>query len=552
MKSIGRGVFWLIPVALSLVGLLWPLALGGASSGGTNGTDPVVFSVLRADFALDRDGLLEAEETITAEFPDGRHGIFRFWDVGNANNSRIRQVPEVRDISLDGASVPFQLQWQDNDRFLVAKIGDPDSFVTPGRHVYRIRYSIAGALDPGSIGAEKDFASSTGDPVAASVFYWNVIAPGWSNQIDRAEISLSAPGRLTGAQCSIGTGVGRECDGLTIEGATVRLSATDLAPRTPITLRAAVDITTPPRAELPWSLRWDPVLGRSVPVVLGLLGLTAAGGLGALLLWRTTVETTPGFPLRYAPPKDLGPVQFEYIRTEKVPTEGLTATMFYLAEQGLLSLNQDAKQKWTVVSVGRPGAWAEVDPVSAAVGEALALTQQGRKFKADGSVTAGQQLTSAKAAMAAGVRQWALGANLLVKRRSELLFRFFNIAALVLAFLGFVRSGFPITLWGLPFAAFFLVSLLAWRSGVGTRRTPAGRQLWSEVGGFHRMLATDSAESRFDFSARKDLYTAYIPFAIAGGTAALWAAKYQAATGQVPPQPGWYHSSSGTGGSSLA
>ena len=59
-------------------------------------------------------------------------------------------------------------------------------------------------------------------------------------------------------------------------------------------------------------------------------------------------------------------------------------------------------------------------------------------------------------------------------------------------------------------------------------RTPAGRQLWSQVGGFHRMLATDSAESRFDFAARKDLYTAYIPFAVAGGAAAAWAAKYQA------------------------
>jgi hypothetical protein len=59
--------------------------------------------------------------------------------------------------------------------------------------------------------------------------------------------------------------------------------------------------------------------------------------------------------------------------------------MFYLADQGLLSLKQDVKQKWTVVSVGRPGAWADVDPVSAGVGEALGLTQQGRKFKADGT-----------------------------------------------------------------------------------------------------------------------------------------------------------------------
>ncbi len=81
---------------------------------------------------------------------------------------------------------------------------------------------------------------------------------------------------------------------------------------------------------------------------------------------------------------------------------------------------------------------------------------------------------------------------------------------------------------------------------MGSRRTAAGRELWSQAGGFHRMLSTDSAEARFDFAAHKDLYTAYIPFAVAGGVAALWARKYQTATGQVDPQPEWYHSSSGT------
>ena len=58
------------------------------------------------------------------------------------------------------------------------------------------------------------------------------------------------------------------------------------------------------------------------------------------------------------------------------------------------------------------------------------------------------------------------------------------------------------------------------------------------------MLATESAESRFDFGARKDLYTAYVPFAVAAGAAALWAQKYETTTGTPAPQPDWYHSSS--------
>src|SRR5204863_6947290 len=56
------------------------------------------------------------------------------------------------------------------------------------------------------------------------------------------------------------------------------------------------------------------------------------------------------------------------------------------------------------------------------------------------------------------------------------------------------------------------------------------------------MLTTDSAEARFDFGARKDLYSAYVPFAVAAGAAALWAKKYLTETGTAAPQPDWYHS----------
>jgi uncharacterized membrane protein YgcG len=71
----------------------------------------------------------------------------------------------------------------------------------------------------------------------------------------------------------------------------------------------------------------------------------------------------------------------------------------------------------------------------------------------------------------------------------------------------------------------------------GTVRTETGRRLWSEIGGFKRMLSTDSSEARFDFSAKKDLYTAYIPWAVAFGVADAWAKKYRSETGEQPPAP---------------
>ena len=68
-------------------------------------------------------------------------------------------------------------------------------------------------------------------------------------EIDRADITVTLPGGVPGVQCSVGYGAGRPCADLAITGDRVELSATNLPPRTPVTLRAGVDVPTPPRAE---------------------------------------------------------------------------------------------------------------------------------------------------------------------------------------------------------------------------------------------------------------------------------------------------------------
>ena len=69
----------------------------------------MVFSNYRADYVVGADGQLDAVETITAEFPGGRHGIFRWFDIGNQNNERLRQKPEITSILLDGEPASYQM-----------------------------------------------------------------------------------------------------------------------------------------------------------------------------------------------------------------------------------------------------------------------------------------------------------------------------------------------------------------------------------------------------------------------------------------------------------
>ena len=119
-------------------------------------------------------------------------------------------------------------------------------------------------------------------------------------------------------------------------------------------------------------------------------------------------------------------------------------------------------------------------------------------------------------------------------------------------FLGFVN---PLNLSVLALIpglfAVFAIELL--RPGSSTKRTATGRDLWSRIGGFRRVLATPSGEERFDFSGRKELYTAYIPWAVAFGVAEEWAQKYRIETGEEPPTPSYFGSGySGYTGGSIA
>ena len=56
MKKLGRKVAWVIPVLLSVIGLLWPVLVSSLPQGGGPVSDPVVFSDMRAEFAVSREG----------------------------------------------------------------------------------------------------------------------------------------------------------------------------------------------------------------------------------------------------------------------------------------------------------------------------------------------------------------------------------------------------------------------------------------------------------------------------------------------------------------
>ncbi len=161
----------------------------------------------------------------------------------------------------------------------------------------------------------------------------------------------------------------------------------------------------------------------------------------------------------------------------------------------------------------------------------------GGSFTADSSVSAGQKLKSALSSFDDAVRGWARQNGLITTAGLGSFGGILVVLAVLLTlFLGFVNP-LGIAVLALIPGLFAVGAFELLRPGSSTRRTAAGRELWSRIGGFRRMLATPSGEERFDFSGRKELYTAYIPWAVAFGVADEWAEKYRIETAEEPPLP---------------
>lgn len=534
----------LLAVVVTLLGVFWPLLGTGGSDAGRAGVDTVVISDYRAHFTLATNGELTAAETLTTQFPDGRkHGIFRFWDIADSQDAGVRYVPDDVQVTMDGRPVPFTTSSEQDGRFRVAKIGDPDKYVAPGTHRYEISYRIGDAI--------------RGDDPAQ--FLWRVIPNGWQMQILQSTSTIVFPEAPTAFGCSVNDG--SPCT-VTRPAPTTRVVTTGpLSPNTGVAVKADLPFPAPTRTTLPWSLRMDPVLGTSttVPIVALIVSLiTFALG----FLWmRRSREETPPLPVMYEPPVDpqdprrsLSPAPAYYAVYEHMPKKSLIATLFHLAEEGHIKLDRASDKDWTVTATGTATGTADrsqtLDDASAAVLRILGLTRPGARFDADRSVSAGQKLKHASDGLTSATRSWATASGVLKPSPFEKLGR---IAVALAAAVAAVLMIFKIvpTIAALPLAAFVIGGAGLFVRGVGTRRTRLGREVWSRAGGFERLLSTSSSQDRLDFSARKDLYTSYIPYALAFNCADAWAAKYRYVTGEDPPDPVWLPGYYGVGAHGL-
>ena len=513
-------------VVLAFLIVLPALGIQSGDSSSSSDEDTTI-SAYDAVYSVAADGDLAVTETLHVVFPFGdKHGIFRFFDRYDPSVTHTLRTPRDIAVSMDGRPEPFSLSHRSHDRYVVARIGDPDVLLPSGTHVYTISYRVAGVLEPGTDGARTQF-------------YWNVVPGGWEQPIQDVNLVVHLPAPATPARCAVGSGTTGGCTAHGEGTTTLRINGRGLAPHTPVTLQAGLDLPTPPAGQsLPWAAKWEPVLGDSVGGVVVVLVLAlVAGGAGAALAAKAH-ERRPAFPVQYAPPPDVGPAEAAYVMTERVGQQDFVASMLWAAQEGAIDLKRDG-DAWTITDKGGPEAWAKLDRATTAV--APLLGGAGGSFTASRKdVASGQILQARIAGFEKETKEWGLANGFLAKAGLGGFGGAVVLLAAVVTGFTALTTLFGMSISGLVPGAFTLAASPLLSPTAATRRTSKGRDLWSRLGGFERMLSTPSSKQRFDFSGRQDLYTAYIPWAVAFGCADAWAKKYRTEVGTEPPVPAYF------------
>jgi uncharacterized membrane protein YgcG len=282
-----------------------------------------------SDVLVQADGALDVTETIRLRSEGSLidHGIYRDFPTlytGPAG-SRARVGFEILGVRRDGADEPWHKERQGNG--VRVYMGDSETRVPPGEHVYAIRYRTTRQL-----GFFKEYDE----------LYWNATGNGWVFPIDVAEVRIRLPRPVPFGKRAVYTGpqgstsayaeVISEAPGEIAFWTTVPLEAKE---GLTVAVRWRKGVVVPPPAPTAARL-WLQDNGPPVAGLIGLLGIFAY----YFHAWRRAGrDPKPGtmVPL-FAPPDGLSAAAMRYIIEMRADSRAFAAALVELGVGGHLRL----------------------------------------------------------------------------------------------------------------------------------------------------------------------------------------------------------------------
>lgn len=287
------------------------------------------------------DSSLVVTETITvvAEGRDIRRGIYRDFptDYTADDGSRVRAGFEVLSVKRDNAKESYHTERLQNG--VRVYMGRKDRMVTPGVHVYELRYRTTRQL-----GFFDDHDE----------LYWNVTGNDWAFAIERARALVVLPGNVKPTDTAYYTGP----QGARGKDATAYGSGSGVMFETTRTLGVGEGLTivvawpkgyvTPPSptSELLYG-------GRKPQMIAGAGGLALILTYYIVVWWRVGRDPVGGpiYP-RYEPPKNIAPAAMRYVARMGYDHKAFAAALVSMAVKGAIKLNEDDRGVFTVVNTG--------------------------------------------------------------------------------------------------------------------------------------------------------------------------------------------------------
>jgi uncharacterized membrane protein len=503
-------------------------------------------------YDIQPDGALDVVESIDVDFRGlSRHGIYR--DIPSVVDFDAINNREY-DITLSGVTAANgtahqveQLTEGFNRRF---RIGDPKKEVS-GKQTYRIAYRIQGALN----------AFPDHDEL-----FWNATGPDWPVRMAAASVTVRAPaGSIQKVDCFQGPkGSTDRCGSRSTRDQATFTATRALEESEQLTIvvalrKGAVAEPRPLLVRKPRGIfeffELTPLVGAAT--VFGLL--IAVGGVGAIW-WqigrdRQSValhtqspdapeERVPLFGARpigveFQPPDNIRPGQMGLLVDERADTLDVTATIVDLAVRGYLSIRELPKEGWFGKKDWQLDRLREADSnlldyerlVLAGLfdsGTTRKLSELKNKFYDD--------LARAKKALYADSvqRGWFPRNPNSVRMLSRASGILAVIAGVGLTIMlgresGDGLLGLPVVVGG---------TLLAMLARAMPRRTAAGREMMRRTLGFAKYIKTAETHQQA-FAERANIFTAYLPYAIAFKCVDRWARAFQDIDLQKATA-GWY------------
>jgi len=552
---------------LLALGLLTAVALGVQMAGAPPAhADSDDWAITRYDVQAQAraDGTVDVQLDFDFDFGDDEgHGpyltfITRQEIEDDPDHYRLLEYSDITATSPSGA--PADVRQEDDGTVLAVYIGDEDVEVE-GVQQYQVSYTVTGIPTPGA-----------GDDGSDEI-YWNVIGSGWELPLQDVSVSLAGPADVLEVACYTGrVGSDRSCEQHAATGAVATFGQQQLDEGEGMSIVVAYPPDTFDGAApvLVDRVTWRSFMGWAGPVGVVAALIALLGGAGAIWRARTRgrdrayLDLTPGlFPTSPASGK-VGPARRRPVAVQFTPPEGVRpgvagtlldevanihdvhATIIDLAVRGYLKIvekdgqEKDAKE-WEVhrVTDADHADWAGLAPFEETVLRAL--------FPGSGTVVdmkdAGPELAASMSQAQSELYDRVVERKWFAASPQRVRHRWVGWGAFIVT----VGVGLTILL-GLTIGAgaiglgVVLVGIVVLASAMAApARTAAGTAVLAQTLGFKKYLETAEAD-QLQFEETNDIFSRYLPYAIAFGVAEHWTNVFAeaAAAGQPVATPTWY------------